>query len=668
MTPDSDISALQTSQAQTGVCYYPEHWPEEMWAKDAANMVALGLSWVRIGEFAWSRLEPKRGQYDFGWLDRAIEILGQAGLKVILGTPTATPPRWMLKVYPDMLAVTKDGAARGFGSRRHYCFSYQPYIAECRKITQALAKRYGRNVHIAGWQIDNEYGCHDTVISYSHAARDGFRLWLTQKYSKIDALNQAWGNVFWSMDHDSFDDVELPNQTVTEPNPSHVMDFRRYSSDQVIAFNRAQAEILREHTDAALIHNYMGRITEFDHFAFGDDLDIASWDSYPMGFLEDRSDKDALWQCDFMRQGDPDFQAFHHDLYRAVGRGRWWVMEQQPGPVNWAPYNPAPLTGMVRLWSWEALAHGAEVVSYFRWRQAPFAQEQMHAGLQNPDGSPALAWDEIRQFNREMNMLDWQDLQSGLAQEAPIAIVFDYASCWAWETQPQGKDFDYFRLVFEMYSALRKLGQSVDIIPPNVADFGARKLVLIPGLFTWNDNLHAAIQATKAQVIIGPRSGSKTPNFRIPKTLPPDMPELGVKVTAVESLRPDAPSGLEKGGKFQIWQDCVQVQEGASITENRMDGAAAIVTSGKLTYLAGWPDAAAAERIFRDILSQLDMSIEILSDGLRCRNLGRYKVYVNYGSQTNIIGSQTNSDIDESYSITPAGVVIIDTITSQPIL
>ncbi|MEK9978550.1 MAG: beta-galactosidase, partial [Paracoccaceae bacterium] len=131
---------------------------------------------------------------------------------------------------------------------------------------------------------------------------------------------------------------------------------------------------------APIAHNYRGRITDFDHYKVGDDLDIASWDSYPLGFLEDRVGADVAHQKHYARQGDPDFQAFHHDLYRTVGKGRWWVMEQQPGPVNWAPFNPDPLPGMVRLWTWEAFAHGAEAVCYFRWRQAPMSQEQMHAG------------------------------------------------------------------------------------------------------------------------------------------------------------------------------------------------------------------------------------------------------------------------------------------------
>ncbi len=497
-----------------GVCYYPEHWNEAIWAGDAARMRAAGLSWVRIGEFAWSRMEPEPGRLELSWLNRAIGTLGAAGLKVVLGTPTATPPRWMLTRHPDMLARDAEGRERGFGSRRHYCFSHQGYRAECARITTILAERYGQNSHVAAWQTDNEYGCHETVLSYSAAALAAFRDWLSQKYQSPDALNRAWGNVFWSMDYASFDEIGLPNLTVTEPNPAHVMDFRRFSSDAVADFNRAQVEILRSHSPAPIAHNYMGRTVSFDHFATGADLDIASWDSYPIGFLSNGQEATTEEKQVFLRQGHPDFQAFHHDLYRAVGRGRWWVMEQQPGPVNWAPWNPAPLPGMARLWAWEAFAHGAEVVSYFRWRQAPFAQEQMHAGLLRPDSAPAPALGEAAQVAREIDAM-------GELEPAPatVAIVFDYTSAWAWETQPQGRNFDYFRLVFAAYQGLRRLGLSVDILPPATGNLGAYKLTLIPGLATMPAPLLAALETAGGPVILGPRTNSKNREHGDPGTI-----------------------------------------------------------------------------------------------------------------------------------------------------
>jgi len=184
-----------------GVCYYPEQWPEQQWTEDAARMINLGISVVRIGEFAWSRLEPADGDLQFDWMQRSLDVLHAAGLQVVLGTPTATPPKWLVDKLPAMLAVDASGLTRGFGSRRHYCFSFKPYQQECERIVRLLAERFGHHPAIIAWQTDNEYGCHETILSYSNAAKLGFRQWCQQRYKHIHNLNQSWGNVFWSMEY-----------------------------------------------------------------------------------------------------------------------------------------------------------------------------------------------------------------------------------------------------------------------------------------------------------------------------------------------------------------------------------------------------------------------------------------------------------------------------------
>ncbi|WP_323007190.1 beta-galactosidase [Pseudorhodobacter sp.] len=622
-----------------GTCYYPEHWPEPQWAEDAARMAEIGLTWVRIGEFAWSRIEPTPGTYDWGWLDRAIEVLTAHGLKVVLGTPTATPPRWMLDRHPDMLALDAQGHKRGFGSRRHYCFSHSGYRADCARITLDLAKRYGQKV--AAWQTDNEYGCHDTTISYSDAARDAFRDWLAQKYQSPDALNRAWGNVFWSMDYAGFAEVGLPNLTVTEANPAHVMDFRRFSSDQVASFNRLQTDIIRRHSAAPISHNYMGAVVDFDHFATGADLDIATWDSYPLGFLSDRIAASPGHKRAFSRQGDPDFQAFHHDLYRSVGRGRWWVMEQQPGPVNWAPYNPDPLPGMARLWAWEAFAHGAEAVCYFRWRQAPFAQEQMHAGMLRPDSQPAPAYHAAAEVAREL--ADMPEVQE---TAAPVALIFDYMSAWAWATQPQGRGFDYFNVVFGFYQGLRRLGLSVDILPPDTAALAAYKLVLAPAIATLPPAVLAAFAAYEGAALIGPRTNSKTADFSIPTPLPPNLPRLDCVVARVETLPPDLPVPLAMGGSFTLWRE--KLEGSARVVEYTTDGWPALVAVDGLHYLAGLPDEPALARILTRLCAAQGIDTTPLPNGLRCRQSGAHRFWFNYGAE---------AVAHEGRSIPPAGVV-----------
>ncbi len=608
-----------------GTCYYPEHWSRDVWEDDARRMAEAGLTWIRIGEFAWSRLEPTPGQYDFDWLDEVIEILGAAGLKVVLGTPTAAPPRWVVDRHPDMLPVDEQGRTLRFGSRRHYCFSHEGFKQECATITEKLAARYGNNPVVAAWQTDNEYGCNDTTYSYGETALIAFRNWLRERYVTIDELNSAWGNVFWSMEYNDFDQIDLPNLTVAEVNPSHIFDFRKFSSDQVVAFNKLQVDIIRAHSNAPIAHNYMGKTTEFDHFDVGEELDFASWDSYPLGFLEDRLNEPSEYVRAFARQGEPDFQAFHHDLYRSVGKGRWWIMEQQPGPVNWAPYNPAPLPGMVRLWTWEAFAHGAEAVCYFRWRQAPIAQELMHAGLLRPDSADAPALSEAAQVAREI-----ADAPVVSNVKAKVALVFDYQSDWAWSIHPHGEGLEYFTLVFEHYRVLRSLGISLDIVSKD-ADFSQYSLIVAPGLTHMSERFRNSIETSEGQVVLGPRGGAKDANMNTPVPLPPSVKGLDITVARTESLRPDMPIELEQGGNISGYFE--HLEGTATAIFNTKDGSAAVVEENNLLYVAGWLDKAAMKNLLTVACAKASIPVKDLPDGLRCRETDTEEFWFNYSAE-----------------------------------
>ena len=603
-----------------GVCYYPEHWPEAMWAEDAARMVGAGLSWVRVAEFAWSRLEPAPGDLRWDWLDRAVETLGGAGLRVVLGTPSATPPRWMLTRHPDMLPHDREGRPRGFGSRRHYCFSHDGYRDDAARMACLMGERYGCHPHVRAWQIDNEYGCHDTAVSYSPAALAAFRAWCAARYGTIEALNEAWGAVFWSQDYGAWDEIGLPYLTVTQPNPAHALAFARFSSDQVVRFDRAQVDALRPLTDAPILHDYMGHEISFDHWEVARGHDVAAWNAYPIGFLSDRVDTAPERRARYLRQGDPDMQAFHHDLYRTAGRGRLWITELQPGPVNWAPWNPAPLPGMVRLWTWEAFAHGAEAVLPFRWRQAPFAQEQLHAGLLRPDSAPAPGLAEIVEVAREIAEAPEVD-----AAPAPVALVFDYASAWMWEAQPQGRDFDYRHLCLDAYRGLRRLGLSVDVVPPD-ADLSPYRLVLAPGLATLPDGF-----APPGVALFGPRAGARTREFRIPVPLPPGLPGLDVRVAFVESLPPSEAPPVEGGGHLRRWRE--ELEGSAEVVLRLADGRPLAMRSGSTIYLGGWLDGQAARRLLRRLCEEAGVPTLDLPPGLRVRETARHRFWFNYGPE-----------------------------------
>ena len=628
-----------SASPELGVCYYPEHWPEDMWISDAQSMYKNGIRWVRIAEFAWSRIEPEPKKFDWKWLDKAVDILGNAGLKIVMCTPTATPPRWLINQMPDMLAVDQNGQKRKFGSRKHYSFSHKGYQKESQRITQAVAERYGNNSFVQAWQTDNEFGCHETTYSWCQSSLQEFRNWLEVKYQSIEKLNEEWGNVFWSMEYSSFEDIDLPNLTVTEANPAHHFAFRRFSSDQVKNFNSQQVKIINQFSpNRPVSHNYMGHFVEFDHYKVSEDLDIAAWDSYPLGNLQNmqsiaREDKKLLFEC--YNIGDPDFQAYHHDLYR--GMGRLWVMEQQPGPVNWARYNPIPLPGAVRMWTWEAFAHDAEVVSYFRWRQAPYAQEQMHAGLMHCDNSSAMGSKEALQVSKEI-----QEIELPPTQKAEIALLHDYEACWMTEIDGQTQDFHYTRLMLDFYKSIRTNGGSLDIVGKNT-DFTEYKLIIIPSFVHLDEEIFSRITLSGAKILAGPRTGVKTNEFQIPHNL--SLEGLGFKVTRVDALPQELPIEVEwKGikGHMNVWREqgqCSGTSDGKGI-----DDMPVVTTGNKGSYLCGWPDENLLKAIMKEQMLSAGLTTVSLPEYLRVRQRGNLLFFTNYGKQKVSIPKEYNGE------------------------
>jgi beta-galactosidase len=483
---------------------------------------------------------------------------------------------------------------------------------------------------VVGWQTDNEYGCHDTILSWAPEDLKAFRGWLRTQYQSPEQLNEAWGNAFWSMDVQSFDEVVLPNLAVTETNPAAKLDFWRFHSQQVVAYNKMQCDIIRANSPGRWItHNMMGFFNDYDHWAVGDDLDFACWDSYPVGFTERfpfSEDDHVRWA----ETGHPDIAPFFNDLYRCVGRGRYWVMEMQPGPVNWAAWNPVPKPGMIRLFTWEALAHGADVVSYFRWRQAVSGQEQMHAGLNLPGQH------ELSQGGREAVQVGEElELVGGLphTERAPVAIVYDYEASWITRIQPQGKDFDFSVLAFRWYEAVRKLGLDVDFVRPG-ADLSGYRLVLVPTMPHVSDAAERAFATADGLVLYGPRTGSKTRHHAVALNLPPGPLASLVKARIVEvsSLRP----GLTKAvagavtGHAERWCENLEVL-GAHVEARFDDGKAALVCAGNHHYLACWPDQTLLHSLMRLLAAKARVNTLALPAGVRLRRRGPLLFAFNYG-------------------------------------
>ncbi|OXC78212.1 beta-galactosidase [Caballeronia sordidicola] len=640
-----------------GVCYYPEHWPESMWKDDAARMKALGIDRVRIAEFAWSRIEPSPGEYNWAWLDRAIDVLANAGLKVVMCTPTATPPKWLIDRHPDILPIGADGRPRAFGSRRHYDFSSPSYFEASQKICTAVAERYGKHPAVAFWQTDNEFGCHNTVVSYSPAALQRFREWLKHRYGTIDALNTAWGTVFWSMEFRSFDEIDLPVGTVTEAHPTHRLDYRRFASDEVVRYNRMQVDIIRAHSpQRPVAHNFMQLFTEFDHYKVAADLDIATWDSYPLGALEEQWFDPSI-KSKWLRTGHPDFASFNHDVYRGMSKLPFWVMEQQPGPVNWAHWNPAPLPGMVRLWSWEAFAHGAGCVSYFRWRQAPFAQEQMHAGLNTPDNRLDMGGVEASVVAKEIEQVLEADGESTVSTK--VALVWDYEAKWLFEIHPQGADFHYPRFAFEYYSALRSLGLDVDVIPVD-APLDGYKMIVVPPLPVVPADFAGRLAASGAQVVLGPRTGSKTVDLTIPAALPPGegiAKLIPIRVWRVESMRPNVTEKVDQRGEARHWRDFIEASNGVQVEASFADGHPAIVRSGSVRYLASLFDETLTQEIFLNVAKAAGLNAAPLPEGIRISRRGGLTYVFNYNATPYRIPAAVSFIVGQD-EVEPQGVAI----------
>jgi beta-galactosidase len=604
-----------------GVDYYPEHWPEARWATDARTMRDAGLEVVRLAEFAWARIEPSAGEFDWDWLDRAIETLATAGLQVVLGTPTAAPPAWLTRSYPDILPVDVQGRRRGFGARRHYCANSPDYQEHTRRIVGAMATRYGQHPNVVGWQIDNEFGGGKTARCYCRNCVTAFCDWLQRRYGHLHVLNDAWGTVFWSQHYTDWAQIEPPGVSGEKPNPSHVLDYYRFSSDAWVDYQQIQVDVLRAKTNGAqfVTTNLMGLFSDLDYYKLAAPLDFVTWDSYPTGHTERwlnvlyppgvASDTDDSSHTHDV--GDPAITGLAHDLMRAVKDSSFWVMEQQPGHINWGDYNPAPYPGVVRLWTWEDVAHGADTVVYFRWRACLYAQEQYHSGLLRHDGEPAQGLRDVQAMSKEQAVMA---AVHGAPVLAEVALLHSYDDLWAMELQPHNREFSYLRHLFTYYRALQRAGVPVDLAPPT-RDLRRYKLVIAPTLFLVDEvraeNLRRYVEQG-GHLLLSVRSGFKTMSNRVmDAALPGLLVDLvGATVEEWHSLPPEVAYPLEMAALSKppfsvgIWAEALKpigAEVLASFIGGGLDGhpAASLnrVGDGEVVYLGVWADDLLADAL-----------------------------------------------------------------------
>lgn len=525
---------------RVGAAYYPEHWPEARWPEDIRLMREAGLSVARLAEFAWSTLEPAAGQFDFGWLDRAVDQLAAAGIVSVLGTPTAAPPAWLVEQHPDILAVDESGRRVQFGNRCHYCVTSPEFHDATTKIVSAMAGHFGPNASVIGWQIDNEFN----RVCYCPRCRQRFQQFLAEQYGCFDALNAAWSTAYWSQTYSAWEQIPIP---IGPHNPGLMIEFKRFVTTSYRAYQRLQVGLLRPclRPGVWITHNFMTWFDRYDHYDLAHDLDLASLDAYvPTG-----------------RRDYAEFGA-RQDLTRGLKRRNFWLMETQPGSVNWAKVNTTPDRGEARAMAWQAIAHGADAVLYWQWRSARGGQEQYHGAFVDQSGQPRPFYAEAQQLAGEVKRLS--DLIAGSTVRARVAILNSYDSRWSIEFQRHHGDFGYTAHLLHYYRPLAAANVAVDIVSADDVLDGYQ-LVIAPALVMLTG--HRAANLTEyarggGHLVLTVRTGMKDAhNALLPSRQPGALVEAaGVEVEDYFALDKPVPlEGRLLRGTSRLWAERLRI-------------------------------------------------------------------------------------------------------------
>jgi len=519
-----------------GTAWYPEQWPEDRWDADLTLMEQAHMHVVRVGEFAWSTMEPSEGRFDFAWLDRAIALAAKHHLAVVLGTPTAAPPAWLTSRYPETLRVDEDGRRAEHGNRQQFSFTNPHYRQFTARIALEMAKRYGHNPSVLGWQLDNELA----APSFDDSAKQQFHQWLQHRYGTIAELNRRWATAYWSQTYDTFDQIPVHSKG---ENPALLLDWKRFVTDTWISYLQTQIDAIRPNADARqfITTNTMHWNNGFDHYLLHKNLDIAAWDDYfPDGHL------------------DPILNAAEHDLVRGYKQKNFWLMETQPGFVNWGAINASLPPGVTREMAWQAIGHGADAVLYWQWRSSRNGQEQYHGSVLGADGLPNPIYAEIQQFGVELERAS--PALAGTTLHADVAILQSYDSHWAIDFQKHSQKFDYVSQVTDLYQAIEPIAQTIDIISPN-AQLTNYKIVFAPALNVLSEptakNLLAYVQQG-GHLVLGPRSGMKDEDNALETDRQPGPLEaaLGGHVEQYYALDKPTPITSPAGtGNATIWAE-----------------------------------------------------------------------------------------------------------------
>ncbi|MBR6996480.1 MAG: beta-galactosidase [Ruminococcus sp.] len=533
-----------------GVDYYPEQWDRALWNADADLMARTGVKLVRLGEFAWSRLEPKDGEFDFTWLDEAIINFSRRAMGIVLCTPTSCPPMWMYETYPDIVQVGTDGNRLQTGIRAHRCLNAPMFLYYAKRITEQLAKRYANNPAIAAWQIDNELEAYPCTCE---VCRGLFRDWLIDKYDDLANINAAFGNIVWSGEYSDISQIQPPNAYPKAwQNPALCLEYSRFSADMTAKFAHDMAMIIkRENPRAKVTTNTFFSENTPDFYKLFSNLDFVSYDNYPPVKLTDDS-------------GMSSSHAFRLDMMRGVKQKNFWVMEQLSGPTgSWMPMGPTPRPGQIKGYAMQAMAHGADTVMHFRWRTANKGAEMYWHGLIDHSNVPGRRFNEFAELCRlapKLSVIETTELVSD------VAILYSYDNDAAFRIQPQTEGFSYFEQLRYFHAAFSKYGVNVDIVPPTT-DLSKYKAVIAPSMYVYDkssaENIYRYV-IKGGTVVMTARSGVKDPcNNCIMEPLPTVYREMiGAEVSEYDPIGKEEQTIVDFAGntfKCRQWCDILEL-------------------------------------------------------------------------------------------------------------
>ncbi|NNC11579.1 beta-galactosidase [Planctomonas sp. JC2975] len=458
--------------------YYPEQWSEEVWAEDVRLMLEAGVNLVSLGVFAWSRIQSDEGEWDFAWLDRILDLLGEAGIGVNLATATASIPQWAVRRYPDIVPVTADGVPLGPGSRQHYSPTSPDYRRLAARLVERIGTRYAAHPAVRMWHVNNEYACH-VHADYSDHAAVAFRAWLERRYGDVDTLNRTWGTTFWSQRYGSFDEIQPPRRAPYSLNPGGLLDFRRFTSDSILELYMMERDILRAAgATQPITTNFMGAFEPLDYWRWAQEVDVIADDSYP-----DPADPASFRAA-----------AFTRDLMRSLKPGTPWIlMEQAANAVNWRQANAFKAPGQMAALSDQALARGAGSIMFFQWRQSVRGSEKFHSAMLPHAGTATRTWSEVVEYGSSLRERDVD-----LPPAARVAIVVDWENWWALDQPDHPATIDYLAEIQAWYSALHAGHVFADIVRAD-HDLAGYDLVIAPALYLLTEAGAASLRSFVAR-------------------------------------------------------------------------------------------------------------------------------------------------------------------------